>query len=461
MNRKLLLVYVIIILSLFTLNIISFAAVIIVPTDQPTIQAGIDAANNNDIVLVAEGIYRGEGNVNIDFKGKQITLKSINGAKATIIDCEEQPDTRGFTFKNKETNDSVLDGFTIKNGVHELGGGIYFNNGSPTIKNCVITKNQSVAPSLKGRGGGGIYCFNSDAVITACKIIDNKANSNQGGGILFAGITRKTANQPSLINCTISKNEGDGIYCFETVNPVIQDCSISRNSGRGIVYNGFAKINNPITNCLITENKGGGIECSNYSYLNITESIITGNIAEFGGGIYCDGSSTIEVSECVIAENLAKQTGGGIHVFSKWGHAEITHCTITRNKANKEGGGVYVLMEISFFNLSNSIIWGNRTNGDNAEFAGAGGRITIRSCNIRDGLEGIGPPPVGPGGNWLTYVGNIDTDPLFVDANRGDYRLRENSPTSGMGVQSSYVRDALSVTSVGKRLVMWADIKRK
>ena len=179
-------------------------------------------------------------------------------------------------------------------------------------------------------------------------------------------------------------------------------------------------------------------------------------------GIYCDGSSTIEVSECVIAENLAKQTGGGIHVFSKWAaRRDNTLYNYAGIKQTKKGEAFMYLWKFPFFNLSNSIIWGNRTNGDNAEFAGAGGRITIRSCNIRDGLEGIGPPPVGPGGNWLTYVGNIDTDPLFVDADRGDYRLRENSPASGMGVQSSYVRDALSVTSVGKRLVMWADIKRK
>lgn len=451
-------IYVTIILSLLCVNTLTFAATIDVPADQHTIQSGIDVAKDGDTVLVANGIYKGEGNVNIDFRGKQITVKSLNGAEATIIDCGREAETRGFTFHNEETHDSVLDGFTIRNGVHELGGGIYCNNASPTIKNCVITENRSVAPQLQGHGGGGIYCFNSDAVITACKIIDNSANSDYGGGVLFTGITRKTKSQPSLINCTISKNDGDGVFCFDDVNPVIRDCTVSQNNGRGIVYNSFARNNNPINNCLITENTGGGIECSNYSYLNITDSIITRNRAKIGGGIYCDGSSIIEVSECVIAQNIATETGGGIHVYSKWGHAEITHCTITRNTANKRGGGVYAFINISFFNLSNSIVWGNITKGDHAEFAGAGRKMTIKSCDIQNGLEGIGEQPDG---NWFTYINNIDADPLFVDANRGDYRLKENSPAAAMGVQSSSVREALSVTSVGKRLIKWADLKRK
>ncbi len=453
-------VYIFIYLILLCGNISTFSATIDVPDDQPTIQSGIDAAKDGDTVLVADGIYKGEGNVNIDFKGKQITVKSQNGAKATIIDCGRKAETRGFTFHNEETNDSVLDGFTIRNGVHELGGGIYCNNASPTIKNCVITKNRSVAPNLKGQGGGGIYCYNSDAVITACKITDNSANSGHGGGVLFTftGITRKTKSQPSLINCTISKNDGDGVFCYDDVKPIIKDCTISQNNGMGIVFNRFARGKNPITNCLITQNRGSGIDCRYYSYMNITDSIITRNRAEFGGGIYCDRSSIIEISECVIAQNVATKSGGGIYLDLKWGHAEITHCTIAHNTAKAEGGGVYVIIEFSFFNLSNSIVWGNNTNGDHAEFAGVGRRITIKSCNIQDGLEGIGHEPDG---NWFTYINNIDVDPLFVNADRADYRLKENSPAAAMGAQSSSIRKALSVTAVGKRLIKWAELKRK
>ena len=458
MNRNRCLVYIIIILSLICVNTPIFALIIDVPVDRPTIQSGIDAAKDGDTVLVADGIYKGAGNVNIDFKGKQIAVKSQNGAKATIIDCEEEAETRGFTFHNEETHGSVLDGFTIRNGIHELGGGIYCNNASPTIRNCVINKNRSVAPDLEGRGGGGIYCFNSNAVITACKIIDNSADSNQGGGVLLIGSTTQNKSQPSLINCTISKNDGDGVFCYDDLNPVIKDCTVSLNNGRGIVYNRFARSNNPITNCLIMENAGGGIECRFYSYMNITDSIIIRNKSEFGGGIYCDGSSIIDVSDCVIARNIATKSGGGIYIHSKWGHAEIMHCTIAHNTANAEGGGIYAFIDFSFFNLSNSIVWGNNTNGDHAEFAGAGRKITIKSCNIQAGLEGIGHQPDG---DWFTYINNIDADPLFVDADRGDYRLKENSPAAAMGAQSLAVREALSVTSVGKRLVKWGELKRK
>mgnify|MGYP003306602280 CR=1 FL=1 len=128
-----------------------------VPQDQLNIQAGIDAAVDGDSVWVSDGTYTGLGNVNLDFKGKAITVRSVNGAGATIIDCRDEY-TRGLYFQNGETSLSVLDGFTITRGnatgvwPSNMGGGISFNNSSPTITNCIIVNNQVA------RYGGGVFC---------------------------------------------------------------------------------------------------------------------------------------------------------------------------------------------------------------------------------------------------------------------------------------------------------------
>ncbi|MCP4711722.1 MAG: hypothetical protein GY869_24145, partial [Planctomycetes bacterium] len=59
-----------------------------VPSEYGTIQAAIDAAIDGDTIIVADGTYRGEGNRDIDFLGKAITVRSENGAEGCIIDCE-------------------------------------------------------------------------------------------------------------------------------------------------------------------------------------------------------------------------------------------------------------------------------------------------------------------------------------------------------------------------------------
>ncbi len=104
------------------------ASVIRVPTDYPTIQAGIDAARDEDTVLVADGIYTGEGNRDISFRGKSIIVSSENGAARCIIDCQgsQEEKHRGFIFDAQFiTSSPTLNGFTIKNGYHDSGGGIY------------------------------------------------------------------------------------------------------------------------------------------------------------------------------------------------------------------------------------------------------------------------------------------------------------------------------------------------
>ena len=464
MNKSQCLVYIIITLSLICVNTPIFALIIDVPADRPTIQSGIDAAKDGDTVLVADGIYRGEGNVNIDFKGKLITVKSQNGAKVTIIDCEEEIETRGFTFHNEETNDSVLDGFTIRNGVYELGGGIYCNNASPTIKNCVIAWN-TAAKNDRGTGrGGGIYCFNSDAKIIDSTISNNRAESAYGGGVYFDGntiiddvILRETSFKPSLLNCTISDNTGSGVHIQSDASSEIRDSKISHNSWRGIICTFFSRGGTLITNCEISQNTGGGVEVSEYSILKITDSIIKQNTAKYGSGISCSPSGNVVVSECIIAQNIATRWGGGIGIFgSKWGDVEITHCTITRNSASERGGGIYIDSETSF-RLTDSIVWSNNSDNTHAEVFVSGRGIVIKSNDIRDGLNGIGREPDG---DLFIYEDNIDEDPLFIDADGGDYRLKRNSPAKNMGPQTSVV-GTLSVVPRGKQLVTWADIKRR
>ncbi len=454
-------VYIFIYLILVCGNISAFAATLVVPTEHPTIQSGIDAAVDGDTVLVRDGSYKGDGNVNIDFKGKRITVKSLNGAKHTKIHCRWKENTRGFIFQNSETNDTVLEGFTISNGKHDFGGGIFFNGASPTIKDCVITWNSAKTKDRFTGRGGGIYVLNSDVKIIGCTISNNWSDS-YGGGIYLEGHRdvngdlRDQRFQPSIINCTVTDNKGSGVYSIEYVRTTILNSEISKNKGRGVV-NTFVSRGSQITNCLISLNTEGGIECSDNSSMMITKTIIKQNIGEIGGGIFCSSTSSIDVSDCIIAQNIATDSGGGIGVLSTNGDAVIANCTIVRNSANHNGGGLYAFIEGSFFSLTKSILWGNNSNETNPEFSGIGGRISISFCDIRDGLEGIEREPDG---KWFIYEDNIDEDPLFVDVDRGDYKLKRHSPAENMGAQS-HVGRSLSVSSVGKKLTLWADLKRK
>ena len=67
---------------------VSGGRVIHVPADSATIQAGINGAVDGDTVLVADGIYTGNGNRDIEFEGKAILLMSENGPENCVIDCE-------------------------------------------------------------------------------------------------------------------------------------------------------------------------------------------------------------------------------------------------------------------------------------------------------------------------------------------------------------------------------------
>ncbi len=250
-----------------------------VPSEYPTIQVGIDAAKDGDIVLVAKGTFTGIGNKDINLLGKAITIKSLSGPDHTVIDCENEG--RGFDFSDSEDINTVLDGFTIKNGnvigeFSDRGGGIYFDRSSPTMENCLVIGNTALS-------AGGIYLDYSSPYITNCVITYNS------GGL------------------------GAGIRCSDS-SPVINSCRISRNDGGGIAVLFSSQAS--ITNCIISENSsdwGGGIFLGLDSYTNITNCTIVNNLCEESGGIYIlSPTAEVKIVNTIIWDNLP------VEIYEPW-----------------------------------------------------------------------------------------------------------------------------------------------
>lgn len=87
--------------------------------DFPTIQAALDAVVDGDVIELSPGVYLGDGNRDIDFLGRAVTIRSQGDDPAScVIDCQgslEEPH-RGFNFDEGEGPDAVLQGITIRNG---------------------------------------------------------------------------------------------------------------------------------------------------------------------------------------------------------------------------------------------------------------------------------------------------------------------------------------------------------
>jgi len=279
-----------------------FSATINVPADSVTIQAGINGAVDGDTVLVADGTYTGDGNRDIKFKGKNIVLKSINGPEATIINCEGSEGGsenwhRGISINNGETEDAVVDGFTIMNGYDQLGAGIVIKGSSPTIKNNIIENNYAFDYTL-GRGGG-ILIGNGNPIIKDNIIRNNVAYEN-GGGIYCDDTEAEIFSNIIIYNQTVQNMgmvAGAGIYCASSdlyiANNIIANNSAlgTGNSGSGgglaiISVNEVPSTVTIINNTIFgnsSNEKGGGIYLGNGTYSTITYNIFWGNTATVSG----------------------------------------------------------------------------------------------------------------------------------------------------------------------------------
>jgi len=147
---------------------------VVEPGGPLTIQAAIDQCVHYDVVELMDGVYTGDGNRDLVFDGKMITVRSASGDPTTcIIDCEasDSENHRGFTLHGGETLESIIEGITITRGNDGWSGGVSCLYA--TIRNCHFIDN-------KGTEGGGIT-MREEGVIEDCLFVGNHAVN--GGGV--------------------------------------------------------------------------------------------------------------------------------------------------------------------------------------------------------------------------------------------------------------------------------------
>jgi len=427
--------------------------------DYPTVQAAVDDANDGDEVVLLPGTYTGDGNRDIDYLGKSITVRGTdpndpNIVAATIIDCNgsESEEHRGFILTNRMAwSAPVLEGLTIINGWSDFSGGaILCAGGRPTIKKCHIRNNNAYYGG--GIGFGYDYTAGSVTTVSECIIADNIAAS--GGGIgSFYSPSHFEPSKLRITHCTITGNSawglvvggGGGINC-SGFNAKILYCTISNNSaayGGGILCStdGWLVPQCVIAGCVLTGNSatyrhggGGAIACRLYTGLvMITHcDIINNSSAGDGAGIAAGGYSSgmVGISDCNVVSNSAAQCGGGISSSSL--AANIERCSIINNHAGEDGGGIFAAG-----NRSNRVDMKSCVLENNTAKSGSGGGIYLQgrgrfrsfSLTANDNTPAFCQSNVPPTDNIYncTFCGNFAQSGGAIALAEGDFAPLENS----------------------------------
>jgi hypothetical protein len=236
--------------SVFLAAAAGFSATINVPDDYSGIQEAIEAAEDGDLILVGPGTYQ----ENIDLLGKAISIVSSAGPVYTVIDGGDPLDPNFgavVTFTSGETDETVVEGFTLINGTGNFssgamrGGAVYCRDASPMLVNNIIRGNTADM-------GGGIYCkYYSAPFISNCSIYGNEA-VQQGGALRVYG------SHPFIVNTVIHDNtaaEGGALHLSKSA-PTLLNVTIWGNSASVIGGAIFCRYDSPalVTNCIVHGN---------------------------------------------------------------------------------------------------------------------------------------------------------------------------------------------------------------
>jgi len=337
--------------------------------DFPTIQEAINAVENGDVVELTDGTYTGEGNRDVEFLGKPVTLCSQSGnAAACIIDCDgsETDPHRGFHLRDHEEPETVIRDLTVMRGWDaDQGGAVWLQAASPTIIGCVFN-------SCYAYYGGGIYLGDG----ASPHVIECHITENLGG--FGAGIFLLASASPVFEGCTIRSNEvlyeGGGVACRESATPEFRDCLFEQNAA---------------------PYRAGAIIIDDYcDPVAVTGCTFLTNASARGGAAVCCGVATGTFKNCTFRSNIGSTDGAAFYISCS-GTAVVENCIIAAS-----------------------------TSGE-AIFCNSAGSAEVACTDIYGNAGGDWVQCIA---DQLGINGNFSADPVFCDAVAGDCTLHHSSP---------------------------------
>ena len=319
------------------------ATTIYVPDDYAKIQQAVNNATANEIVIVRDGTYT----ENVDVNVNNLTIKSENGSDSTIV---QAADSNDHVFE--VTADYVnISGFNVTGATDRWKAGIYLNY---RVDHCNISNNvasnnwagilldgsahNTLTSNTASRNSNyGIYVRQSS---NNNMLMNNTANSN---GV---GISLSHVNNNTLTNNTNSNNT-HGIFLYSSSNNNTLTNNTAYNNTRGGIYLYSSSNNNTLTNNTVNTNNEIGIYLRDSSNNTLTNN--TANSNNWEGIRLCLSSNNTLTNNTVNSNNEI-----GISL------GDSSNNTLTNNIANSNNYyGIY--LEYS----SNNILTNNIANSNN------------------------------------------------------------------------------------------------
>lgn len=357
-----------------------------------TLQTALGNAGSGDQVWVKAGLYKPSdtGSRSAVFQvNSGVSMYGGFAGGETTLEGRDPVANLTILSGDIDNNDTNTDGNDISESYGDIQGANSYHvvrtKGTALVDGFTITAGKSNGTPPAERGGG-LY---ADSGAPTVRNVTFSGNLADWGGAIMIYNTGLTLEQVTFIGNYA--DYGGAMYISHSA-PTLKDVVFYDN----------------------TASDSGGAVANYYGSPNLTNGAIIGNSARWGGGMYSYVEGHPVLVNVLFSSNTAERGGG---MYNSSVESTLTNVTFSRNDATSQCcGGLSNYYSPS--NLANVILWGNTSNTAGEEQIGnTSSAITITHSLI----QGSG----GSGIDWDAALGvdaggNLDADPLFMDADGAD-----------------------------------------